>query len=163
MMAWMGAITAAAACNTNGKRRKKPSKLILLVTIFSLIMGIFVPLVMILGMNSSSSSVLFPLIFIFIMMIGMLVLVAAGFSESLDQDDERETADDTYSRNSGNTYRAKQRLRNTSYYENEPREDYYWGSESILSSYFCTNCGMRLEADDRFCSSCGRRVNKTQY
>ncbi|UCG90721.1 MAG: zinc ribbon domain-containing protein [Candidatus Heimdallarchaeota archaeon] len=150
-MAWIGAI---AACNNNGRRRKKPSKLILVITMVSLVLGIFVPLIMILGMDGSSSITLFPLIFIFIIMIGIIVLVTAGFTESLDQYDE--TADDASYRNS---YRAKQRPRKTYYHKDEPREDYYWGSEPKSTSFFCTNCGVQLEADDRFCSSCGWRVN----
>lgn len=153
-MAWMGAI-AAAACMNDGRRRKKPNKSVFLVTIFSLVFGIFVPLVIILGMNSSSTMTLFLLIFI---MIGVVVLVAAGFSESFDHDDETGTADRVYYRNSGNTFERKQRPRSASYRQPEPEEDYYWGSASKSSPYFCTNCGIRLESDDRFCASCGRRV-----
>ncbi len=150
-MAWIGAIAAATACN-NGRRRKKPSKLVYLVTIFSLVFGIFVPLVVILGMYSSSTMTLFPLIFIFIIMIGVIVLVAAGLSE-FDHDDETGTADRGNYRSS-----RKQRHGSASYRNPEPEEDYYWGSESKSSPYFCTNCGIRLESDDRFCASCGRRV-----
>ncbi len=151
-MAWIGAIAAAIACN-DGRQRKKPSKLVLLVTIFSLVLGIFVPLVIILGMNSSSTMTLFPLIFIFIIMIGMVVIFAVGFTESFDQDEETETASREYHRSS-----RKQRLGSSSYRKHEPEDDYYWGSASKSPSYFCTTCGIRLESDDRFCASCGRRV-----
>ncbi len=154
-MAWMGAIAAAAACCNDGRRRKRPSKSLLLVTIFSLVLGIFVPLVIILGMNSSSTMTLFPIIFIFIIMIGMIVLVAAGFSESFDQANETGIADGVNYRSSD----RNQKQRNTFYRKYEPKEEYYWGSEPKSTAHFCTNCGMRLESDDRFCSSCGRRVN----
>ncbi len=153
-MAWIGAIAAASAYN-DGRRRKKPSKLVFLVTIFSLVLGIFVPLVIILGMNSNSTMTLFPFIFIFIIMIGIVVLVAVGCSDSFDQDDEIGTVDGAYYRSSGD---RRQRSRNTSYHKHEPEEEYYWGSASKSSPYFCTNCGIRLESDDRFCASCGRRV-----
>ena len=160
-MAWIGAIAgaagAAAACNNNGRRRKKPSKLLLMISIFSLVMGLFVSLIIFLGMPGSRSITLFPLIFIFIIVIGIIVLVTAGYTESLDQYDE--TADDASYRNSRNSNRAKQRPRKTYYHKDEPREDYYWGSEPKSISYFCTNCGVQLEEDDRFCSSCGWRVN----
>lgn len=90
-------------------------------------------------------------------MIGIIVAVAAGLTDSLDKDDE--TEDDVPHRNSRKSYRAKQRPRRTSYREYEPRKDYYWGSEPKPTAFFCTNCGLRLESDDRFCSSCGWRVN----
>lgn len=156
-MAWMGAVLGAGACYNDGRRRKRPSKLVLLITIVSLVMGLFVPLIVILGMDGSSSITLFPLIFIFIIMIGIIVLATAGFTESLDQYDE--TADDASYKNTRNSYRAKQRPRKTYYHKDEPREDYYWGSEPKSPSFFCTNCGVQLEEDDRFCSSCGWRVN----
>ncbi|UCE12580.1 MAG: zinc ribbon domain-containing protein [Candidatus Heimdallarchaeota archaeon] len=145
-MAWMGAV-AAAACHDIGRRGKKPSKFLLMVTIFSLVMGIFVPLIVILGLPSSGSITIFPLIFIFILVIGILVLGTVGFTMQYD-----ETADD-------DSYRTKQRPRRTYYHIDDPREDYYWGSEPKSTAFFCMNCGMRLESDDRFCASCGRRVN----
>ncbi|MHA2247289.1 MAG: zinc ribbon domain-containing protein [Candidatus Hodarchaeales archaeon] len=153
-MAWLA---ATAACNNNGRRRKKPSKLLLLITMISLVMGLFVPLIMILGMDGSSSITIFPILFIFIVMIGIIVMVTAGFTESLDQYDE--TTNDASYRNSRNPYRSKQRPRKTYYHKDEPREDYYWGSKPKSPAYFCTNCGVGLEADDMFCSSCGWRVN----
>lgn len=144
-MAWIAAIAAASACN-DGRRRKKPSKLVVLVTVFSLVLGIFVPLVIILGMYSSSTMALYPLIFVFIIMIGLVVLVAAGV-----YDDETGTAD------RGN-YRSSGKQRSASYRDPELEENYYWGSASKSTAYFCTTCGSRLESDDRFCASCGRRV-----
>ena len=152
-----GVIAATAACQNNGRCRRKPSKLVLLITIFSLVIGLFVPLVIIFSMNGTSSMTRFPLIMIFILMIGIIVAVVTGLTESLDQDDE--TEDDLLHRNSRKSYHAKQRPRRTSYREYEPREDNYWGSESKSTAFFCTNCGLRLESDDRFCSSCGWRVN----
>ncbi|MFX1286476.1 MAG: zinc-ribbon domain-containing protein [Promethearchaeota archaeon] len=153
-MAWIAA--AAAACAEDGRRRKKPGKLVVLITILSLVMGLFVPLALILGMYSDSSMTIFLLIFIF--MIGIIVIVAVGFTETLDQNEG--TQDDSSHRNSNLiSHHIRQRPRRTPYCKNETRNDYYWGSEPKSSSFFCMNCGTELEPDDRFCASCGWRVN----
>ena len=152
-MAWI----AAVACAQNGNRRKKPGKLVFFITIFSLVMGIFVPLILILSMHGDSSMTIFPLIFIFIIMIGLIVVVAAGFTETLDQEDDNDNFDETSPKFSRDTYHT--RPRNTSDYKSKPKTDYYWGSEPKSFSFFCTNCGTQLEDDDRFCYSCGWRVN----
>ena len=152
-MAWIGGVVAA--CAQDGRRRKKPGKIVFLITIVSLVMGIFVPLMLILSMHGGSSMTIFPLIFIFIIMIGIIVLVAAGFTETLDQEDDNVHFNETSPRSSRDQYHT--RPRNTSYYR--PRGDYYWESKPSSSSFFCTNCGIQLEPEDRFCSSCGWRVN----
>ena len=153
-MAWIGAVAAAAACAQDGRRRKKPGKLVFLITIFSLLMGLFVPLAIILGMHSDGSMTIFPLIFMFIIMIGVIVLVAAGFTETLD---ESETLDDSSNRyeRERTSYRTKPRPK--PFYSRN--DDQYWGPEPKSASFFCTNCGNSLESDDRFCASCGWRVN----
>ncbi|MFW9906502.1 MAG: zinc ribbon domain-containing protein [Candidatus Thorarchaeota archaeon] len=155
-MAWIGAV-AAAACAQDGRRRKKPSKLVFLITILSLVMGLFVPLVIILGMYEDSSMTIFPLIFMFIIMIGLIVLVAAGFTETLDEDGTLDDSSDRYERykRERTSYHARPRTKKGFYSTNE----YYWGSEPRSSSFFCTNCGNHLEPNDRFCDSCGWRVN----
>lgn len=150
-MAWIGAVAAAAACHNNGRRRKKPSMLLLVVTVFTLVIGVFLPLILIIP---DSSSILIPIIFMFIIMIGILALVAAGFSDQYD-----ENAVDYSGRHSRNSDRPKQRPTKTYYQKDDPREDFYWGSEPKSTAFFCMNCGMRLESDDRFCASCGWRVN----
>jgi hypothetical protein len=153
-MAWIGGVAAAAACAQDGRRRKKPNKLVFLITILSLVMGLFVPIAIILGMHSDSSMTIFPLIFMFIIMIGVIVVVAAGFTETLD---ESETLDDSSNRyeRKRTSYHAKSRPK--PFYSRN--DDHYWGPEPQSSSFFCTNCGDSLESDDRFCASCGRRVN----
>ncbi|MFX0210044.1 MAG: hypothetical protein ACFFDT_28950, partial [Candidatus Hodarchaeota archaeon] len=108
-MAWIGAIAAAAACAQDGRRRKKPGKLVFLITIFSLVIGLFVPLAIILGMHGDSSMTIFPLIFMFIIMIGVIVLVAAGFTETLDQEDGNVHFNETSPRSSRDQYHTKSR------------------------------------------------------
>ena len=155
-MAWIGGVAAAAACAQDGRRRKKPSKLVFLITILSLVIGLFVPLAIILGMHGDSTMTIFPLIFMFIIMIGVIVLVAAGFTETLD---ESETLDDSSNRyeRERTSYHAKSRPK--AFYSRNETDDHYWGSEPKSSSFFCTNCGNSLESEDRFCASCGWRVN----
>ncbi|MFX0014451.1 MAG: hypothetical protein ACFFB2_08945 [Promethearchaeota archaeon] len=151
-MAWIGGVVAATAACNNGRKRKKP-KLFVLITMFCLIIGIFVPLVLLLGTQGNREIMLFPLILI--MIIGIIVFIAASFAESLDYDDETTTHHYRKSR----PYQTESRSNHTSYRNPVAVEDYYWGSEPKSTSFFCINCGMRLESDDRFCASCGWRVN----
>jgi hypothetical protein len=108
-------------------------------------------------MNNTSSKTLFPILMIFILMIGFIVALAAGHTESLDHDDGRK--DYIPPRSPKKSYRVQERPKRTFYREYEPIEDYYWGSEQKFTTIFCSNCGIRLEVDDKFCSSCGWRVN----
>lgn len=151
-MAWI----AAVACAQNGNQRKKPGKLVFLITIFTLVMGIFVPLILILGMHGDSSMTIFPLIFMFIIMIGLIVVVAAGFTETLDEDETLDDSSDRYKRER-TSYHAKPKPK--VFYSRNETDDHYWGPEPKSSSFFCTQCGNHLESDDRFCASCGWRVN----
>ena len=157
-MAWIGGVVAAAACANDGKRRRKPNKILLLFIIFSLLLGTFVPLVMILGMKSYESYSLLPILLMLVIIVGILISAAFGFSESLDKDEEPEIRPDTHSRYSRYPYETEQRQRRVSYQKNKLNEDYYWETEQKSAKMYCTNCGSRLGADDLFCYSCGWRV-----
>jgi hypothetical protein len=153
-MAWMGGAIAAAAYIDDGKRRRNPNKSVLWITIISLILGLFLPLFLFLVMSDSISFSFFPFIFILMFLIGMImVVVVVGYSETQDCNDRRETTSAEYSDNSN--YKPRQ----TYPYRKESREKYYWESEQKTAKMYCTNCGIRLNADDFFCSSCGWRAN----
>lgn len=157
-MAWMGGvIAAAAAANNTGQRRKKPSKLVLLFTIVTLIMGMFIPLgLIIFNANGGNFLPIFILIVFLMIIIGVLALALA-----IVEPDHVEAEDDYYRESRPRReYVRESRSRRANNWESKPTKSHYWGTEPRkFTKQYCTNCGVQLEADDIFCSSCGRRVN----
>ena len=157
-MAWMGAIIAASACADDGRQRRKPNRLLLIMITFGLFLGAIVPLVIFLGMSGNESYSFFPIILMIFIIVGILASAAIGFSEFVEQEIGTEDPTDNHPRYSGYPYKAEKRQKVVSYHRNKPTEDYYWESEQKSIKLYCTNCGTRLSADDLFCYSCGWRV-----
>ena len=82
-----------------------------------------------------------------------MVIVAVGYSETQEYNDRVEPTSTEYSSNS------RYQPRNSYHYRNNSRENNYWDAEQKQTKMYCTNCGIRIDANDIFCSSCGWRVS----
>ena len=153
-MAWMAAIIGAtAAANQKGgkrQRKRKESKLALVISIFVLVIGSLVPLGVILLSNYTGDT--FPMI-----IIGIVFLVILGLVIPIVMivETEYEEADDSnssihYQQDSPNLPRRGDRAFD---------QNIHWGSRpSRRVDRYCSECGSLLNFDDQFCSTCGRRT-----
>jgi len=153
-MAWMAAIigaTAAANQKTGKRQRKrKESKLALVVSIFLLIIGSLVPLGVILLSNYTGDS--FPIIIIgivFLVILGLVIPIVIIVETEYEEADDSNSSTHYQQDNSNLPRRGDRAFEETS----------HWGSTpSRRVDRYCSECGSLLNFDDQFCSTCGRRI-----
>jgi uncharacterized protein YacL len=131
----------------SGQRKPNTGKVILIITMISLVFGLIIPFSIIFANESMEyTAFLFILLIIPILGITMILGYVAYKDEVRNNEIVHQTRPNLHQ--DRKYYRKKHSER---YSQHEP---YYWKSKTR----FCSNCGELLDPKDIFCYSCGWRV-----
>lgn len=153
-LAWIPAVVAASNPNRNSRTSRK---IYVIIGLFVMLLGFGMMFFIIFGFGGS---IIFSMIWFMIIGVGLIVIVFAGIAATAST---RRSPHQFHLEKEQYSYNSKQNPYIQRMYTQRPEVfDYERVSEQRHfknESFFCKNCGERLDSGAIFCPECGSKVN----